>query len=396
MNIHTDPWLASNPMAKQVDRCFFDTLFHYSDSIAMTVNRKYLLCEHVRQMVFKFPSEFDIFAYVSEHAKHMLRNKETFIVFDMSNEGGHATFPHYNYFYQSSKKHQIPQEQIIFITGGHTEREMYKKLYPDTKIHTVMIHLEDFRVKYVTNFVKFNRVNGLLRNHNTKYFTYLTRRPRYWRSALTMKLHSDEYLLNRAILSHGMIEADESPGNVDTSMHFVDGDLIADPKNDPVIKYFKNHNKVIDSGTKLKLNQVYAPPTDLYNQVLFDVVGESYQARNQDCITEKTFKAINVGLPVLIWGTPGINRQLEKLGFKLYDDWFDYSFDDEPDEWTRLNKLVDEIKRVCKYLDTLSYDERFEWSLQNKSVLNFNRDLLGNTPFIKSEINKLLQLLNGE
>lgn len=397
MNVYTDPWLASNPVIKQADYCFFDTISYYNKSIDMTVKHKYLICEYVKlNFPEVFPNDFDVFRYVSDYAKNLLREKRTFIIFNMSYDGGYVTFPYYKYFYHSSKKHQIPQEQIIFITGGHTERERYKNLYPDTKIYTAMIHLEDVWVKEATDFAKINRVGPLLNSHSSKYFTYLSRRPRYWRSALTMTLHSDEYLSNRSILSHCVVEGDDSPSDNNIPLEFVDGDLIADPSNDPVIKYFEKHGKIINSGTVLGRGRSAYPATDLYNQVLFDVVGETYQARNEDCLSEKTFKAMNVGIPVIIWGTHGINKQLEKLGFKLYTDWFDYSFDDEPDEWLRLNKLVSEIRRVCNYLDTLPRDQRLEWSLQNRSVLKFNKQLIGNIPFIKNEIVALLKILNGE
>ena len=40
----------------------------------------------------------------------------------------------------------------------------------------------------------------------------------------------------------------------------------------------------------------------------------------------------------------GIHKVLQKLGFKLYDELFDYSFDNEMHRKTRAGKIVKEIR----------------------------------------------------
>ena len=45
-------------------------------------------------------------------------------------------------------------------------------------------------------------------------------------------------------------------------------------------------------------------------------------------ITEKTWKPIVFKKPFLVWGGRGIHAKLKELGFELYEELFDYSFDD--------------------------------------------------------------------
>jgi hypothetical protein len=63
-------------------------------------------------------------------------------------------------------------------------------------------------------------------------------------------------------------------------------------------------------------------------------------------ITEKTWKPIVFKKPFLVWGSQGLHAKLKDLGFELYDELFDYSFDGgvfDPN-WRRLGRLCESIK----------------------------------------------------
>ena len=63
-------------------------------------------------------------------------------------------------------------------------------------------------------------------------------------------------------------------------------------------------------------------------------------------ITEKTWKPIVFKKPFLVWGGQGLHAKLKDLGFELYDELFDYSFDGgvfDPN-WRRLGRLCESIK----------------------------------------------------
>ena len=66
------------------------------------------------------------------------------------------------------------------------------------------------------------------------------------------------------------------------------------------------------------------------------------------CISEKTITPLLIGLPFLVLGPPKFHTQLKNLGFKLYDELFDYSFDDEENLDIRIEKLIHNIKFVVR------------------------------------------------
>jgi hypothetical protein len=65
-------------------------------------------------------------------------------------------------------------------------------------------------------------------------------------------------------------------------------------------------------------------------------------------LTEKTFKPIALGMPFVIVGTQGSLKYLRSYGFKTFGDLWDESYDDEPDDYKRIEKIA----QVLKHLDT--------------------------------------------
>jgi hypothetical protein len=73
--------------------------------------------------------------------------------------------------------------------------------------------------------------------------------------------------------------------------------------------------------------------------------------------------------PIIIWGQPGVNNYLKEMGFKLYDKYFDLTFDFEKDDNIRLNLLIQELKSASEKIkhpnwinldkDTLIYNKKY-------------------------------------
>lgn len=64
--------------------------------------------------------------------------------------------------------------------------------------------------------------------------------------------------------------------------------------------------------------------------------------------TEKTLKPFLATQIPLIYCTPNLNRELRKLGFDLFDDIIDYSFEYEVDHYKRLKLMVLELDKLIK------------------------------------------------
>ena len=91
---------------------------------------------------------------------------------------------------------------------------------------------------------------------------------------------------------------------------------------------------------------------DLFDQSaesLLYLVTETVATGRRHHLTEKTFKPIALGMPFIIVGTQGSLRYLRSYGFKTFGHLWDESYDDEPDD----SKRIEKIAQILKMLDGL-------------------------------------------
>jgi len=77
---------------------------------------------------------------------------------------------------------------------------------------------------------------------------------------------------------------------------------------------------------------------------LLYLVTETVATGRRHHLTEKTFKPIALGMPFIIVGTQGSLRYLRSYGFKTFGDLWDESYDDEPDDSRRIEKIAQTLK----------------------------------------------------
>jgi hypothetical protein len=88
-------------------------------------------------------------------------------------------------------------------------------------------------------------------------------------------------------------------------------------------------------------------------------------------LSEKTAMPLFFNKPFLVAGCMGFHKQLQELGFKLYDELFDYTFDSEPDIDIRYDLIAQNINR---YTDKTPgqlkelYNSVFEKCVYNKKI----------------------------
>jgi hypothetical protein len=114
--------------------------------------------------------------------------------------------------------------------------------------------------------------------------------------------------------------------------------------------------------THLFLNDNYVETRNTYKQIpneyfesLINIVAES----TADCpfLTEKTWTAIFLEKPFLIVGAKGIHRYLQSLGIEMYDEIFDYEFDNYDTIEERIQGIIKNLKKL-ENLDFASLKEQ--------------------------------------
>lgn len=201
-----------------------------------------------------------------------------------------------------------------------------------------------------------------------KLFLCLNRHPRPNRSLIL-----DEICKND-LFDYGLVSWNE----LSTSWH-----------NPFDFKCWQERVMTLDMADKLDnieyINQDVEFNTDflLNNKCLFALVGESLYTNHEVFITEKTYKNLLIGQPMLVSGPLHHNLELEKLGFKKYDEIFDYSFDSEMDLETKIQKFVENLNQY-KNSNLQDLYHRIEDIVQ----YNKNRaiEISENDPFIPFEL----------
>lgn len=113
-------------------------------------------------------------------------------------------------------------------------------------------------------------------------------------------------------------------------------------EDDYVFEYRQNKPLYIDGIDKTG----YWNTPACFKDSLFSVVTETY-IHDLDFVTEKTWLPIYHKRPFIILGPEGVNQKLKNLGFEIFEEYFDYTFDNSSiGRNIKVKMVVDQIKKV--------------------------------------------------
>ena len=92
---------------------------------------------------------------------------------------------------------------------------------------------------------------------------------------------------------------------------------------------------------------------DVHN-TYYNLVTETTDFNDSMFLTEKTYKAMLLFQPFLIWGSPYSIQTLRASGYKAFDKWINHSYDLIEDHDGRRLAIVDEVKRLNSISETTS------------------------------------------
>lgn len=109
-------------------------------------------------------------------------------------------------------------------------------------------------------------------------------------------------------------------------------------------KYYEYKPRILNDVFATNKDQYYPP--DEYYEAFAQLVSESPD--KGIILSEKTAIPLILGKPFLIANANGYHKFLQEKGFKLYDEIFDYSFDEIEDETLRYEMLLENFKKLSK------------------------------------------------
>jgi|APSaa5957512535_1039671.scaffolds.fasta_scaffold00139_57 hypothetical protein len=120
---------------------------------------------------------------------------------------------------------------------------------------------------------------------------------------------------------------------------------------DPLL-FMKKSEVPLNFRSKKDISKTFASKHDAfqrcvpleYIQSCIDLVTESY-VDESIALTEKTFKPISLNKPFILLSARNSHQFLKKAGFYLYEELFDYSFDDKSFD-QRFDSIMKQIKPI--------------------------------------------------
>ena len=116
----------------------------------------------------------------------------------------------------------------------------------------------------------------------------------------------------------------------------------------------------------------YFNTSDSWLDTYFSIVGETSVELRHLFITEKCIRPMIYFHPFIILGNPNTLKELRRLGFETFPEFFDESYDTIPNETKRREFIVKEVKKICD----MSLDEVHELYQTVKPKLIHNRNHL--------------------
>lgn len=129
-------------------------------------------------------------------------------------------------------------------------------------------------------------------------------------------------------------------------------------------KYFHGNQLLLNDDFITKLDSFLLPPE--WHQSLFHVVTEA--THEAAFPSEKTAIPILMKKPFIVFSCIDYHKMLTELGFQLYDEVIDYSFDSEPNIELRAEKYIQNVVKISMLNKVETYN-----LLRPKIIYNYNR-----------------------
>lgn len=316
-----------------------------------------------------------------------------YIILDFLNEIRYVLdHPSYDKIFNIAHKNNIP---IIILTPYLRTSPKLLDMKQDKYKNTKIIHWETFWFNRTfeawKSHDKLNAPKGLeiynLRTGENPSFKYpyitlnnISKRHR----CLVMDLLAKYNLIEKGAISW----RDINHACNDIRHTFTDG-IVDSVYMGYRYKYWKPKRIILDQDIHQQFLQETLPIE--FNQSFMQLVTESDD--QFVFYSEKTVTPILLNKLFLVASAKGHHTELKNLGFQLYDEIFDYSFDNEPDESIRYEGLIENVNRISTMPPQQL--EKLHTSVFEKLVYN-KKHALNLVSAIPPEVTEVLNIVRQE
>jgi len=331
-----------------------------------------------------------------EHWEDLRTNSKSKILIDYCDD-------YFNYFDVTEivtilKKNNISPKQVYWLTCDNLFKKFIRKIAKDYRMNiTEMPMLMFYAVK---NFPQQYNPHS---EYNYK-FSSLSRNYRSWRLNIYLEL-LERKVLKQTIYSFFNIEpyegkkftikdmAQDAYNLTDKSYNWISkvphklpltyNKVSTHHHNDQTSVFTKNsnmtYNVIKDSAWHLCIESHYhAWQFDHTAQKTKDLLNNNHNNYAPTFLTEKFYKAILLEMPFVIASTPHTIKQIEKLGFKTFEEFVDQSYDN----------IIDDKKRVIAIAESLEGLNKKPQEIFDKELYKARLIAIENKKRLKEKIKK--------
>ncbi len=359
--------------------------------------------EQVEEKNFDFNSEFSYFLGVHHNQPLWAKNLDVIpnnileevrkgnckLIFDNTLEGKSIEGNEFlNPFYESIDKLKLPTKSIYFITNNLIAEKTHQEYHRADKINVISVMWNVFDVQRLKQEghlpikvssdmeYKYKSVNIF----KTKPFLKVNRTNRDERDIFMLFLNFEK-LLDKCLVSFPNLHKDQ---NYPRQFYkYTQQENINDLKSklpfdiDNTDK--TNHGPAgIGKGkfnADLPFDQIH-----YRNSFISIVMGAFPLETNGHHLHSSTFNPMYCGHPIIQFAPYKSLETMKQYGFKTFDKWWDESYDDEPDDWKRLQMIMDLVLKLSDYdeKDLLHMYEDMKETLQHNIDIIENYDVKTN------------------
>ncbi len=311
---------------------------------------------------FDFKSEFSYFVYVHHNqklwAKHLdlipkkvldgVRSGKGKLIFDNSLEGERIDGRFFiNPFYESIDKLNLPTENIYFITNNLIAEKTHNEYNRKDKINVISIMWNVFdvqrlkKLKHLPNKINLQNEIDYKEINSTKYFLKINRTNRVERDLFMMFLNFEK-LLDKCLISFPELHIEKNYPN--QFYKYTQQENINDLKSKlpfDIDETDETNHGPAGYGEGFFNADLPFQPIHYKNSFISIVMCAFPFEKNAYHLHSSTFNPMYCGHPIIQFGPHKTLEVMREYGFKTFNKWWDESYDDEKDDWKRLQMIMD-------------------------------------------------------
>jgi hypothetical protein len=317
------------------------------------------------------------------HIINLVKSKKLRIIISADREGGPMMFATGDAFkatYDAMINCNLPHGSVLLIQGNQKIEQQYE--YWLTKFNCKKL----FDVKYVNHFDKIfiNRnlpttpiIYDSLNTIGVKDFNSLNRTFKTHRSAHLYILAVKGWLARGLVSANELKYGDERPLQLATILTDRSNDFIKDTLIADFDSVLHNHYPLYVDGDWSINNAANSVNVDIFKNSLMSFITETKFDEDVVFLTEKVFKCLTYGHPMLVLGACGTLRALEQIGYNIDMCGINPNYNDIEDHYERFIAT----HRVMEIWINFSADEKIQRIKESLPAIEHNFKLSASRNF---------------